>query len=119
MDESLLNNTFKDIEKKNKQISMPISAEDSKREKDVKDKKFLINYVDHLEKRIRNLENEKQLIDNTRLKLEKELPLFIIPKYILNKFSFMSTILKNMELGLEIIPILNRFPSVYFVVFKK
>ncbi len=52
---------------------MPATTEDFKDDKDFKDKQFLVNYVQHLEKRIRNLENEKQLIDASRLKLEKEL----------------------------------------------
>lgn len=52
---------------------MPTTAEDREKEKDYKDKTFLTNYIKHLEKRIRNLENEKQLIDASRLKLEKEL----------------------------------------------
>jgi len=52
---------------------MPATAEDYKKEKDPKDKQYLVNYVEHLEKRIRKLENEKQLIDNQRFKLEKEL----------------------------------------------
>ncbi|MFX1338404.1 MAG: proteasome-activating nucleotidase [Promethearchaeota archaeon] len=52
---------------------MPTSTDDYKEEKDPKDKQYLINYVEHLEKRIRKLENEKQLIDSQRLRLEKEL----------------------------------------------
>ena len=52
---------------------MPATTDDYKEEKDPKDKQYLINYVEHLEKRIRKLENEKQLIDSQRLRLEKEL----------------------------------------------
>jgi len=52
---------------------MPTTTDDYKEEKDPKDKQYLINYVEHLEKRIRKLENEKQLIDSQRLRLEKEL----------------------------------------------
>ncbi len=52
---------------------MPTETEDYKEEKDPRDKQYLINYVEHLEKRIRKLENEKLLIDESRLRLETEL----------------------------------------------
>ncbi|MGM0468459.1 MAG: hypothetical protein ACQERB_06585, partial [Promethearchaeati archaeon] len=38
-----------------------------------KDNLYLLNYVKHLEKRIRNLESERQLLESERLRLEQEI----------------------------------------------
>jgi len=40
---------------------------------DEKDNLYLLNYVKHLEKRIRNLESERQLLESERLRLEQEI----------------------------------------------
>lgn len=52
---------------------MPVATDDTNKKKEIKDERYLTTYTRHLEKRLRNLETEKQLIDAERLKLEKEL----------------------------------------------
>ena len=52
---------------------MPTATEDINGENDKKDEHYLITYSRHLEKRLRNLETEKQLIDAERLRSEEEL----------------------------------------------
>jgi len=48
------------------------TTKEKKKEKDSKDGEYLITYTRHLEKRLRNLETEKQLLDADRLRLEQE-----------------------------------------------
>ena len=48
------------------------TTKDKKKEKETKDGEYLITYTRHLEKRLRNLETEKQLLDAERLRLEQE-----------------------------------------------
>ncbi len=50
-----------------------LSKKGKKKDKDIKDGEPLIFYTRHLEKRIRNLEIEKQLLEAERLRLEDEL----------------------------------------------
>ena len=52
---------------------MPAATDDINKEDFPKDKYYLITYSQHLEKRLRNLETEKQLLDAERLGLEQEL----------------------------------------------
>jgi len=49
------------------------TTKDRKKKEDTKDGEYLITYTRHLEKRLRNLETEKQLLDAERLRLEQEL----------------------------------------------
>ncbi|MFX1276867.1 MAG: proteasome-activating nucleotidase, partial [Promethearchaeota archaeon] len=51
--------------------STPID-EGKKRDRDIKNEEYLSSYTQHLEKRLRNLETEIQLLENTRKKLEKD-----------------------------------------------
>jgi len=55
-----------------KGISPPDNKKQQKTREDVKDGEYLITYTRHLEKRLRNLETEKQLIDAERVRLEQE-----------------------------------------------
>lgn len=52
---------------------MPTTKESRKRREETKDEEYLITYTRHLEKRLRNLETEKQLLDAERLRLTQEL----------------------------------------------
>ena len=47
---------------------MTVTKEKKKRE-ETKDGEYLITYTRHLEKRLRNLETEKQLLDAERMSL--------------------------------------------------
>ncbi len=52
---------------------MPVATEDTNRERDIKDENYLTVYIQHLEKRLRALETEKQIVEGERLRLEQEL----------------------------------------------
>ena len=49
------------------------TTKEKKKKEETKDGEYLITYTRHLEKRLRNLETEKQLLDAERLRLEQEL----------------------------------------------
>ena len=49
------------------------TTKDKRKREETKDGEYLITYTRHLEKRLRNLETEKQLLYADRLRLEKEL----------------------------------------------
>ena len=49
------------------------TKKEKKKKEEKKDGESLITYTRHLEKRLRNLETEKQLLDAERLRLEQEL----------------------------------------------
>jgi len=51
---------------------MPSTTDNQKRKKDIDDENYLVNYIQHLEKRLRNLETDKQLLEGERLRLEQE-----------------------------------------------
>lgn len=50
---------------------MPTSRD--RRKEETKNDEYIITYTRHLEKRLRNLETEKQLLDAERVRLEQEL----------------------------------------------
>lgn len=52
-------------------MDTPLNKERDNQEE--KDNLYLLNYVKHLEKRIRNLESERQLLEAERLRLEQEI----------------------------------------------
>ncbi len=49
---------------------MTTTKEKRKKKEETKDEEYIITYCRHLEKRLRNLETEKQLLDAERLRLE-------------------------------------------------
>jgi proteasome regulatory subunit len=49
------------------------TTKDKKKKEEAKDGEYLITYTRHLEKRLRNLETEKQMLDAERLRIEQEL----------------------------------------------
>ncbi len=51
---------------------MESTPSDQGKKRDLKNEEYLSSYNKHLEKRLRNLETEIQLLENTRKKLEKE-----------------------------------------------
>ena len=52
---------------------MPVATEDTNRERDIKDENLLTVYIQHLEKKLRALETEKQIVEGERLRLKQEL----------------------------------------------
>ncbi|MBD3197325.1 MAG: proteasome-activating nucleotidase [Candidatus Lokiarchaeota archaeon] len=52
---------------------MDSSLNDEKKKRDDENGEYLITYISHLEKRIHNLETERELLDAERLRLEREL----------------------------------------------
>jgi len=56
-----------------KKKGIKISTKERRKKKETKDEEYLITYTRHLEKRLRNLETEKQLLDAERLRSEQEL----------------------------------------------
>ena len=56
-----------------KKKGFKISTKERRKKEETKDEEYLITYTWHLEKRFRNLETEKQLLDAERLRLEQEL----------------------------------------------
>ena len=49
------------------------TTKERRKKEETKDQEYLITYTRHMEKRLRNLETEKQLLDAERLRLEQEL----------------------------------------------
>lgn len=49
------------------------TKERRKKEEETKDREYLITYTRHLEKRLRNFETEKQLLEAERIRLKQEL----------------------------------------------
>jgi len=49
------------------------TTKERRKKEETKDEEYLITYARHLEKRLRNFETEKQLLDAERLRLEQEL----------------------------------------------
>ncbi|MFX1496210.1 MAG: proteasome-activating nucleotidase [Promethearchaeota archaeon] len=52
---------------------MQSSGSDQRRRKDMKDEEYLTNYINHLEKRIKDLESERRTLKTECLKLEHDL----------------------------------------------
>ena len=50
-----------------------VEQDDEGRDIAEKDRSYLLSYTRHLERKIRNLETEKQLIDNERMRMEREI----------------------------------------------
>ena len=50
-----------------------VEQDDDGRDIAEKDRSYLLSYTRHLERKIRNLETEKQLIDNERMRMEREI----------------------------------------------
>jgi len=50
-----------------------VGQEDDGKDIAEKDRSYLLSYTRHLERKIRTLETEKQLIDNERMRMEREI----------------------------------------------
>ena len=54
-------------------MSPEVEQEDDGKDIAEKDRSYLLSYTRHLERKIRTLETEKQLIDNERMRMEREI----------------------------------------------